>query len=141
MITIDVTMFIQIVNILVLIVLLNAVLYRPVRTILTQREQKVSDMGKEIDTFHKNAKLRQEEFDQKLNDARREAKSKFDSARSAATEAGNEKLAEIRAAADEEKSIQLQDIETQFATAQKELGGQVDSFANEMAGKILGRAL
>ena len=41
MITIDITLLIQIINVLILIVVMNAVLYRPVRTILAKRKENI----------------------------------------------------------------------------------------------------
>lgn len=141
MITIDITMVIQIINILVLMGIMNVVLYKPVRTMLQKREEKVSSLHKEIDTFHKNAKLRQEEIDRKIQDARSKAKEKLESARSSAQGTGAEIVAKIREEANAAKMAQLDEIQQQFAGAQKELKGQIDGFASEIAGKILGRSV
>ena len=141
MITIDATMLIQIFNILILIVIMNAVLYKPVRSILEQRAKRLDEMEKEIQTFNRNAQLRLEEFDGKLNDARRKAKDAVDSVRGEAQSGANEKIAAIRQEADTEKADQLSQIRAEFSKAQQELTGQVDSFAAAMATKVLGRAL
>ncbi|MBI5557582.1 MAG: ATP synthase F0 subunit B [Deltaproteobacteria bacterium] len=141
MITVDITMPIHILNILFLIVVLNAVLYRPVRRILAERKQKISDMSNEIETFHKNAKLRSEEFDGKLRDARRKAKHEFDSARSEAQASGAETLQKIREQSDAAKAEQLRLVASEVQSAEQTLKGQMESFATEMAGKVLGRAL
>jgi F-type H+-transporting ATPase subunit b len=141
MITIDWTMPIQIVNMLLLIAILNAVLYKPIRSILAERKKKIAGLGGDVENLQKNAALRLEEFDQKIKDARVKAKGEFDAARAEATNASNEKLAEVRKKVDAEKANQLADLEKQFATAQTELKGQVEGFAGEMASKVLGRAL
>ena len=141
MITIDLTMPIQIANILILIVIMNIVLYKPIRTILIEREKRISGLEKDVEEFDKNAKLRLEEFDNKLNDARGKAKNELDNVRGEAQAAGAEKLAEIRKEADGKKAESLAQIQSQINTASDELKGQVDGFASEMAAKILGRAL
>jgi len=141
MITIDATMLIQIFNILILIVIMNAVLYKPVRSILEQRAKKLDEMEKDIQTFNRNAQLRLEEFDGKLNEARRKAKDAVDAARGEAQGGANEKVAAIRKDADSAKAEQLSQIRAEFSKAQQELTGQVDSFAAAMAAKVLGRAL
>ncbi len=141
MITIDITMVIQIINILVLIGVMNVVLYKPVRSMLVKREEKVASLGKEIDTFHKNAELRQEEISRKMQGARTKAKEELEGARSVAQAAGGEILAKIREEANAAKSAQLAEIEQQFNSARQALKGQVDGFAAEIAGKILGRAV
>ena len=141
MIDIDITMVIQIVNVLFLIVIMNAVLYKPVRGILLEREKKLADLEGDAENYRKNAKLRGEEFDKKLLEVGQQAKAKLDAARNEAQEAGNATLAKIRGEADSAKATQLAEIKSDLATAQKDLSGQLDSFANEMASKILGRAV
>ncbi len=141
MITVDITMPIMIANIMILMILLNAVLYKPVRRILAERKEKLVGLATDVDNYEKNAQLRVEEYDNKLNEARRKAKAEFDSARASAQAAGAAKVAEIKAGADAAKAEQIGTVQAEFAAAQKELSGQVDSFAGDMAGKILGRAV
>jgi F-type H+-transporting ATPase subunit b len=141
MITIDITVVIQIINILILIVVLNAVLYKPVRTVLAKRKEKLAELGNAIDTFKKNAELRKEEINRKLNDARSKAKEEIEKAKSAAQSSTAESLAKIRQEANADKTAQLNEIEKQFAGAQQQLSGEIDSFASDMAAKILGRSI
>ena len=141
MITIDLTMLIQIANMLLLIVVLNAVLYKPIRSILEERQKKITGLDEGIDQFKKNGALRLDEFGQKMKDARIRAKKEYEAARNAALAESAEKLAGIRKEVDAQKSGQLAEIEKQFVSAQSELQGQISGFANEMAGKVLGRAL
>jgi F-type H+-transporting ATPase subunit b len=141
MIEIDLTMLIQIVNMLLLIVILNAVLYKPIRSILEERQKKIAGLDEGIAKFRKNAGLRLEEFDQKMKDARLKAKKEYDTARLAALGESSEKVAGIRKESDAHKAGQLAEIEKQFATAQDGLKGQIDGFASDMASKVLGRAL
>lgn len=141
MITIDITMLIQIFNILILIVIMNAVLYKPVRSILEQREKRLADLEKDVQTFNKNAQLRLQEFDSKLNDARRKAKSSVEGIRGEVQGEANEKIAAIRKEADAAKAEQMASIRAEFTTAKQQLSGQVATFASEMAAKVLGRAL
>ncbi|MFO7605344.1 MAG: ATP synthase F0 subunit B [Desulfurivibrionaceae bacterium] len=141
MITIDLTMPIQIINVLILIVIMNIVLYRPIRTILAEREKRVSGLEKDVEEFNKNARLRLEEFDAKLNDARSRAKAELDQARGEAQAAGAEKVAGIRKEVDTRKAESLAQIQEQIGKAGEELKVQVEGFASEMAAKVLGRAL
>ena len=141
MITIDITVLIQIINILILIIVMNAVLYKPVRTVLAKRKEKLSELANSIETFKKNAELRREEINRKLNDARSKAKEEIEKARSAAQATTAESLAQVRQEATSNKTAQLDEIKKQFTDAQQQLSGQVDSFASDMAAKILGRSI
>jgi F-type H+-transporting ATPase subunit b len=120
---------------------MNAVLYKPVRGILRKRKEEIGTMENDIVNFEKNAKLRLEEFDQKLNEARSKAKDQFDAVKKEAQTASNGKVAEIRKESDARKTEELGKIEGQVASADQTLRGELDVFANEMASKILGRAL
>jgi F-type H+-transporting ATPase subunit b len=139
MITIDTTMVIQIINILILIVVMNAVLYKPVRTVLAKRKEKLAELSNEIDTFKKNAELRKEEINRKLGDARNRAKEELDKAKTTAQAATAETMAAVRQETTADKNSQLEEIQKQFADAQQQQKGQIDSFASDMATKILGR--
>jgi F-type H+-transporting ATPase subunit b len=141
MITIDITVLIQIINILILIVVMNAVLYKPVRTVLAKRKEKLAELDNSIETFRKNAELRREEINRKLNDARSKAKEEIEKARSAAQTTTAESLAQVRQEATSHKTAQLDEIKKQFTGAQQQLSGQIDSFASDMAAKILGRSI
>jgi len=141
MITIDITVVIQIINILILIVVMNAVLYKPVRTVLAKRKEKLSELATAIETFKKNAELRKEEINRKLNDARRRAKEEIEKSKGEAQASTSESLAQVRQQALENKTAQLNEIQKQFTDAQQQLSGQIDSFASEMAAKILGRSI
>jgi len=141
MITIDITVLIQIINILILIVVMNAVLYKPVRTVLAKRKEKIAELANSIETFKKNAELRKEEINRKLNEARSKAKEEIEKARSEAQTATAESLTQVRQEATANKTAQLDEIKKQFTDAQQQLSGQIDSFASDMAAKILGRSI
>ena len=141
MITMDITLIIQMVNIIILMFLLNKVLYKPVLGILRERSKKMKGMQEEIEKFDKDARLRQEEVDQKMALASGKAKEALDSARAEAAAAGNEKLAAIKAEVEAEKEKKMAELKSQVDSAGKSLQENLDAFAADMAGKILGRSL
>jgi len=141
MITIDITMFIHIINMIVLMFVLNAILYRPVQGILRKRQEKMESLQKDVAQFEDNARHRQEEVNRKMREASTRAKEALDGARNEAQSAGAKKLEAIRAESDGEKEKQLTDIRSQVASAQKELQDGASDFAKAMAAKILGRSL
>ena len=141
MITIDITMFIHIINMIVLMLVLNAILYKPVQSILRKRQEKLESMQKDVAQFEENARHRQDEVDRKMREASTQAKEALDGARNEAQSAGAKKLEAIRSESDGEKEKQLADIRSQVTAAQKELQEGASDFAKAMAAKILGRSL
>ncbi len=141
MITIDITLIIQVVNMIVLMFLLNGVLYKPIRKVLKERSGKMLGMQEEISKFEKNARLRQEEVDAKMAKASGKAKAALDSARAEAQVAGDEKLAAIKAEADAVKNAKLTELKAEIDSARTSLSEDLTGFATDMASKILGRSL
>ncbi len=141
MVTIDITMVIQMINMVVLMFLLNGVLYKPIKKILEERSEKMQGMQNDVAKFEENARLRQEEVDAKMSKASSKAKAALDAARAEAQAAGDEKMASIKAEVDDFKAKQLAEISTQIGSAQQELKANLDGFAKDMASKILGRAI
>ena len=141
MITVDITMVIHIINMIVLMVVLNAILYKPVLGILEKRQEKLGALQNNVEQFEQNARHRQAEVDKKMREASSRAKKALDGARSEAQAVGAEKLAAIRQESDGEKEKQLADLKSQVDGARKELLDNAAGFAQDMAGKILGRSL
>jgi F-type H+-transporting ATPase subunit b len=141
MISIDITLVIHIINMVVLMIVLNAILYKPVLGILAKRAEKVESLSGEVSAFEQSARQRQEELNRKMREASSKAKNALDGARAQAQAAGAEKLAAIRKESDGVKEQQLVDLRTQVDQARKELQQNATGFAQAMAGKILGRSV
>jgi len=141
MITMDITLLVQIVNVIILMFLLNAVLYKPVLKILKERAGKINGMKEDIVKFDENARARQNEVDVKMREASKKAKAALDSARAEAKEAGDKEMDAIKSATDADKEKQMVEIKQQVDTAMKDLKANLDGFATDMASKILGRSL
>ena len=137
----DWTLFVQIANFLLIVFVLNIVLFRPIRNILIQRKEKVTNLEQNIETSDKDAKEKNEAFDSGIRDARAKGL--------------NEKSVLLNEAADEEREIVdkinqkaqadlaqvrekiAKDAEAVRASLQKE----IDTFASAIGEKILGRAV
>ena len=137
----DGSIIIQIVNFLFAIWVLNVLLYKPIRKILTQRKEKVSGLELAIETSNNDVREKDDAFAAGIREAR--------------TKGFQEKDALLQQAADEEKSIlddinrkaqaeltQIRDqIKKDAEVARKSLQSEIDDFANQISQKILGRAV
>ncbi len=141
MIDIDITLLIHIVNMIVLMVVLNSILYKPVLGILEKRKEKIDSLRDEVVQLEDRAKSRQEALNKKMLEASGRAKKALDEARGGAQAVGAEKLAAIRKESDGMKEQRLSEIRSQVDAARKDLQDKTEEFAKEMAGKILGRSL
>jgi F-type H+-transporting ATPase subunit b len=141
MISIDLTVFIHIVNMIVLMIILNKVLYKPVLEFMDKRQENKAVLSSAIEKFEQNAQARQAEADHKMREAGMRARKALEAARAEAEAAGAEKVAAVRRQAEQDKERQLAEIHAQFDAARSELLDNAAGFAQEMAVKILGRSV
>jgi F-type H+-transporting ATPase subunit b len=140
-VTPDWSIIIQIVNFLFTIWVLNVLLYKPIRKILSQRKEKVDGLELRIETSNNDVREKDEAFAAGIKNAR--------------TKGFQEKNTLLQQAADEEKSIiadinrkaqaELKQIREQIKNdaevARESLQSEIDGFANQISQKILGRAV
>lgn len=137
----DWTVFIQLINFLLILWILNRILYRPIRNILRQRKEKMDGLEHSIQTFNDDAEEKDKAFAAGIKEAR--------------TKGLNEKEALLQDAAEEEKKIiarvnekaqaELADIRQKISqeaqTAKAALETKVAEFADDICQKILGRTV
>jgi F-type H+-transporting ATPase subunit b len=70
MISIDGSLFIQIANFLVIIFILNMLVYKPIRTVLLQRKEKIGSLKKGIDSLVSKAREKDKAFSAGIKSAR-----------------------------------------------------------------------
>lgn len=141
MISIDITLFIHIINMIVLMILLNRILYRPILEILDKRQEEKDKLEGTVEEFERRRLTRRTEVERKMQAAGAQAKKALDEARSHAMAAGESMVAAARTETDQKKEEQLAAIKAGFAAARQELLDDVEVVAQEMAAKILGRSL
>jgi len=141
MININVTLFIQIVNFLVFVLLMNFVLYRPIRRVVAERQKLISDKQKEIEEMETQARTWLLEYDRRLLDARRTGARKIQELKAA----GYEQEKEMLRRSSEQTAAKVLDLREKvrkdMEAARKDLKQQVKAFSVDLAQKILGRKI
>lgn len=136
----DSTIVIQGVNFLVMIFVLNKFLIEPVREIIKKRKGLMDDQLEKIEGFNQSAKDKLVDYESQLVAARKEA----GDIRSAAKDAGTAEEQALLSEAGKEASSTIQaartEIESQVKGAMDQLTKDVDKFAEQATGKILGQA-
>jgi len=140
MIDIDSTFFIQLINFLITIVFLNALLIKPIREKIKERNTLMADQLSTIETFTSSADEKLKSYEQALDSARQQG---LEMRKAMRTEGAGEEQ-QIMAAAGKEVAATLKaaqdEIATQVAGAKKALGVDVEKFALKATAKILGQA-
>lgn len=141
MIDINYTLFIQMANFLVLLVLLNIVLFKPIRTILKERQEKMAGLAADADHFQQ----RQDEADEELKAVIREAQSEGMERRNELKNQGydyeKDLMSKVHQDLEAERNKVVASIKDQVGQARQGLLDQVDAFSSALAEKVLGRSL
>ena len=141
MVSVDISLFIQIVNFLVLIWVLNIVLYKPIRRILIQRKEKVLALQQGAEASLEEARAREAAFDQGIKAARARGLKEKDSFLQEAGEEEKRIIGEINARAQAELAAVREKISKDAEAVRAALQEEVEGFAKAIGQKILGRAI
>ena len=141
MISLDSTLFVQMLNFVLLIVILNFILYKPLLEIIEKRKKRLEDSDEEIKRLNLTVEQKAAEYEETLRRAKQEALAqKNDILKEASDEA--------KAIIDERRSkipALLAQFEEQVAqevgAARQILKNQSQRISAEIAEKVLGRSL
>jgi F-type H+-transporting ATPase subunit b len=141
MISVDSSILIQIVNFVVLIFILNAIFYKPIRNILRERRKKIQGYEEGIQALHGEAAEGEQAFQTKVG----EAKTKGFQEKETLVQAGQEEERRLLDEINQKAQADLEAVRAQIAKdaedARRSLKGQTEAFAGAIAEKILGRAV
>jgi F-type H+-transporting ATPase subunit b len=140
MIDLNITFFIQLLNFLIILFVLNYILYRPIRGIIKRRTDLMAGQLNDIERFTSQAKAKMTNYDTALNEARKQGKDIRGQYREQgyAAEKGIVEAAAKDAAA--KLGASREEIAKNKQSAQSALMGKVERYAQLATEKILGRA-
>ncbi len=141
MINLDITLVIQMINFLILLFVLNLILFRPIRNIIKERNQIVDTFNSDIASLTDSAQESMDQFELKIQEARKEGVARVQSMKDEGEEAEVELIAvttqEVQAKIEEARNKVAADIKE----ARTQLQTQVQAFSVAVTEKILGRSI
>ncbi len=141
MIDIDWTLYAQLINFLLLVFLLNVVLFRPIRSIIRDRQAKLLAQEAEINLLSDQGRSLEDEIKEKLAEARRAGAGARENLKQEGAQAETTLLEEVKRQVEVEWATVEKKIKADMAKAREALQTQAQSFAQLLATKILGREL
>ena len=136
----DASVFIQIINFLFLIWVLNLIVYKPIRNILVQRKEKFSGLETDIETAESKAAAQDEAFASGIKDARVRGLKQKEALLQAASDEEKELIGKINEKSQAELAKVREQIAREADGAREALMKEVGDFAGTISEKILGRA-
>ena len=141
MISVDWTLGLQFVNFIILLIILNKILYRPLMKVLAERREAIDGSHARAKDLEEGIEEKMQRYQQQLSDAKKIANEERNKLKKAAVE----EEAILLADANGKASVRLQAIKAKVADeaaeASKTLKGEAETLAGQIATKVLGREL
>ncbi len=133
--------FIQLANFIAIIFILNFVLYKPIRGIISQRREKISGLEQNIENSRQETENKDEAFTLGIKEARILGMKEKETLMTEASDKEKEIIQQIN----DKAKINLEEIRNKIARdtdeAKAALQNEIDTFAASITEKILGRAV
>jgi F-type H+-transporting ATPase subunit b len=140
-IKLDWTLFLQFANFMLLLLVLNVLLYKPLRAVLAARKATIDGDLAKARALDDEIKAQVAAYEAKLQEARQRGSQE----RLALRQAALAEEARMLGTANEKASQRLQSLKEQVAgeaeAARQGLRGETEALARQVAGKVLGRSL
>ena len=137
----DCTVGSLIINFLVILWILNLILSRPIRNILSQRKEKIDGLAASIETYNEDAQEKDTAFAAGIKEARARGLSEKEALLQAAAEEEKAIIAKVNEKAQAELTDIREKISREAETAKDALQAKVDEFSSDICQKILGRTI
>jgi F-type H+-transporting ATPase subunit b len=140
-IKLDWTLILQFVNFVVLMAVLNALIYKPLRAALQARKETIDGSKAKVQDIDEQVQAQIARYEAQLQEARQQGGQERAALRKAAQEEEGRILGEANQKAAERLQSIKEQIQDEAGAAREALRNETDALAKEIAGKVLGRAV
>jgi len=140
-ISIDYTLVIQMINFLVLILILNRFLFKPILNVLDERKRKIQESEGSVKELEDRIAQQWEAYQRQLQGAKVSATVEKERLKGEGLEAERSLLDQVRTDMARSMEEARRRVQEEADKARASLRVQADDIAREMAQKILGRSL
>ncbi len=141
MVELNYTVWIQMANFLLLILLLNVLLYKPVLKIIEKRNKKIEESNEEVRSLDETIERKMARYEEKIRQARTEAAAQRGEIEKEGTEQGEGITGKVRNEISKKMEDFKADLQKEADEARGVLRDQTRTIAGEISEKVLGRGI
>jgi|Deesub1362A_J573_1020465.scaffolds.fasta_scaffold04405_6 F-type H+-transporting ATPase subunit b len=139
MISINATLIVQIINLLVLILILNRLMYKPIKRIMAEREQKMKADQAEAERIRQEAAQNEQTYRSELMQGRAAIRQRLAELRQEADHQVRQILEQAQQEAKKHQAEMRARIEEEINQARKDIRAEAEKVALSLAHTLLGR--
>ncbi len=141
MVDIDYTLLVQLASFIVFIVIMNALLLKPVMKHLSERDNKISSSHDEAKANAEKAESMLADFERELGDARVKASKAYSTLQQEGVAEQRAKVAGVKAQAQQMIDKARAEIQSDASRAREILKAEMEKLPKDIAAKLLGRTV
>jgi len=141
MIDINYTLFVQLANFLVLLIVLHIILFKPIRQVMQERAQGISAALGDAKTASERMQNLLDSYNTSLADAKQKAAAVYNAGYQQGLDAQREMIAAERAKAGEMLDKARAEVLASSAAARADLKKEAERLSQDITTKLLGRAV
>jgi len=141
MLEINSTLFVQILNFLVLLLLLNIIVFRPIRNIMQKRKEEMSSDEGSAREWGRMTEKHTTDLDANISDTRKKGVKEKDALKSEGLKEEQRMLQETHSTIEGKINRARAEIEEKRLKARSSLQGEIKVFSTDLAEKLLGRGI
>ncbi len=141
MIDINSTLIIQLVNFLVLLIVLNFILFKPIRQIMMEREQGISSALGDAKNAQERMQKLLDDYNISLAEAKQKAAATYNAIYQRGIDAQRDMISAERAKAGQELDKARAEIASASTAARADLRKEAERLSQDITSKLLGRAV
>jgi F-type H+-transporting ATPase subunit b len=138
---INYTVIIQVINFILLLFLLNIIFYRPIRGVLSKRQEEIDSTKMLTEERTKKIEKYTSEIEEKISLARKQGVKERMSIRDSGLSHEKDLIQDASLQVEREIDTARNEIREKIVRARSYLQGEIESLSKELAEKILGRTL
>ena len=141
MISLDWTLVLQFFNFIILLIILNKLLYRPLLKVIAERREAIDGSHAQAKSLEAEIEDKMQRYQKQLGDAKMLANEERGRLKKAAGEEESTLLGEAHQKASARLLVIKEQVSAEAADARKTLTSEAEALAGQIAAKILGRKL
>lgn len=141
MVDINSTVWIQMANFIVLIIVLNIVLFKPILGVIEGRKKRLEDLDQEVKSLETEIDEKMADYEEKLRQARQEAMNERNEVQQKAAEDGKAIMGEARNEISAIIEGFKKKLDKEMTDARNVLKSQSEKISQEISEKVLGRSI
>jgi len=141
MIDINISLLIQLINFIVLLIVLNIILFKPIRQIMKDREQGISSAFGDAKIAQDRTQTLLEQYNTSLAEAKQKAAVTYNTIYQQGLDAQRDMISAERTKAGEQLDKARAEVNAASTAARTELKKEAEKLSQDITSKLLGRAV